>query len=203
MIQSLLNALEGWGIPGLLIVMAIEGSSFPFPGVFLVVTYGYVLTPTFPKLVGLAFGMSFVYSVASYIPYGIGYQLESIIPQRFKRKLYKAQDAFRKYGLWSVALTRPFGVGNYISYVAGMCKVSAWQYGCLTLVGVFPWACAMLWMGSVFRGNVYAVGQIFYDYQWYLYGLAAMALLVVVFGRYVWQNRWKSTPLSKREGSDK
>lgn len=203
MIQSLLNALDGWGTPGLLIVMAIEGSSFPFPGVFLVVTYGYVLNLTFSKLVGLAFVMSLVYSAASYIPYGIGYQLESKIPWRFKRKLNRAQDVFRKYGLWSVALTRPFGVGNYISYVAGMCKVSAWQYGCLTLVGVFPWACAMLWMGNVFKGNVYAVGQFFHDYQWYLYALAAIAALVAVSGRYVWQSRRISALPAKKEGSDK
>jgi len=32
----------------------------------------------------------------------------------------KGQAFFNRYGVWSIALSRPFGVSNYISYVAGM-----------------------------------------------------------------------------------
>lgn len=203
MIQTLLNMLDGLGMTGVLIVMAIEGSSFPFPGVFLVVTYGYLLQPTLPKLLGLAFVMSVVYSVSSYVPYAIGFKLETAIPKRFKQKLVKAQHVFRKYGLWSVALTRPLGVGNYISYVAGMCKVNGWMYGLLTLLGVFPWAVGMLWLGCIFKGNVAAIARLFHDYQWYLYAVVMAAILAYVTVFLVRRNRRIMRSASERGGSDR
>ena len=203
MVQSLLNMLDGLGVTGLFIVMAIEGSSFPFPGIFLVVTYGYLLQPTLPELVGLGFVMSVVYSAFSYIPYAIGFRVETALPKRFKQKLVKAQNVFRHYGLWSVALTRPLGVGNYISYVAGMCKVKGWQYGGLTFLGVFPWAIAMLWLGRVFKGNVEAISRFLQDYQWYLYAVlmtAALAYITVIFVR---RNRRVIRSASERGGNDR
>lgn len=202
MIQSLLDMLDGLGLVGLLIVMGIEGSSFPFPGVFLVLTYGYLLNLTTPELVASAFLMSLVYSATSYIPYVIGFKLERVLPKRFKQKIDKAQGVFRQYGLWSIALTRPFSVGNYISYVAGMFRVKAWRYGFITFLGVFPWSVAMLLLGRVFKGNVEAVVSFFQQYQWYLYAGIIAAVLAYVSIVYFRRNRRGIRSAGGRGGSD-
>lgn len=189
MIQNLLDVLDGWGMAGLLIVMAIEGSSLPFPGIILILAYGYVLNPTIPEVIASAVAMSLVYSLASYLPYGIGFKLDALLPLRFRRKLLKAQQMFRRYGQWSIALSRPFGVGNYISYVAGMCKVKAVNYGVLTFLGVLPWAIAMLFLGRIFKGNGQAITLYFQDYQWYLYATLIAVLSAFVTVWYYRRNR--------------
>lgn len=196
MIQHLLNVLAGWGLGGLLIVMAIEGSSLPFPGIVVVLAFGYVLSPTFPELLAFAALMSLAYSLASYIPYGIGFRLDTMIPKRFSQKLHKAQQMFRQYGLWSIALSRPFGAGNYISYVAGICQVGALKYGVLTFLGIFPWAAVTLFLGYVFKGSGAAVVSFFAQYQGYIWVVLFMVILACVAVLYV---RLRST--GERGGS--
>ncbi|WP_074011336.1 DedA family protein [Numidum massiliense] len=177
------------GVVGLLLAMAAEGSSLPFPGFIVVVTYGFLLYPSLAELVGYALAMSIVYCAASYVPYFVGYRLETAVPKRFRSKLHAAKNVFHRYGLWSIALTRPFGIGNYISYVAGMCRVRAIPYALYTLIGVFPWAFTMLLLGRTFQGNVQAVGQFFNDYQGYLF--AALAVAICLYVLYVVCRRGK------------
>lgn len=189
--QSLLDALTNWGLVGLLIVMVIEGSSLPFPGIIVVLTYGYLLRPTVPKLFGLALIMSAAYSLSSYIPYGIGLKLGALFPKRFKRKLRKAQHTFQRYGLWSIALSRPLGIGNYISYVAGMCKVKLLPYGVLTFLGILPWAVIVLFLGRLVKGNGERAANYLYEYQWYVYAILITITLAYVAARYCKRNRQK------------
>lgn len=185
MVQYMLDVLADFGAVGLLIVMAIEGSSLPFPGFLLVLAYGYVLHPSTLEFIVIAVAMSLIYSLFSYIPYGIGLKIDVLIPKRFRRKLLKARHLFRRYGQWSIALLRPFGVGNYISYVAGMSKVKPVKYGLLTFVGVLPWATVMLFLGRVFQGNGQAFIVFFQNYEWYFYAALIFAALTYVVIRYV------------------
>lgn len=185
MTQYLLDVLAGWGAVGLLIVMAVEGSSLPFPGFLLVLAYGYVLHPSTLELMAIAVAMSVIYSLFSYVPYGIGLKVDALIPKRFRRKLLKAKHIFRRYGQWSIALSRPFGIGNYISYVAGMCKVKPVQYGILTFVGVLPWAAAMLFLGKVFKGNGQAFIVYFQNYEWVLYTVLISIVFTYVAIKYI------------------
>lgn len=179
MTQHVLNILDGMGIFGLLIAMVLEGSSLPFPGVLIILTYGYLLHPNITEMMGIALGMSLAYSAASFIPYGIGWKLEKKIKKRFQKKVKKAQHWFHKYGEWSIAFTRPFGVGNYISYVAGMSRINGWKFGLLTLIGIYPWSFIMLLLGRMYKGKTQSVMQLFETFRWYIY--AALALIVVCY----------------------
>src|SRR5690606_41829269 len=75
MIQQLLEWLNSIGLPGLFIVMFLEGSSLPFPGLVIVLSYGYILSPGYIETAFISIGMSFSYTVASIIPYFIGKKL--------------------------------------------------------------------------------------------------------------------------------
>jgi len=177
MTQYVINIINDLGIFGLFTSMAFEGSSVPFPGIIIVLTYGYLLHPSIPEIMLIAFGMSITYSIASFIPYAIGWKLEEKIKKRYQTKMEKAQQIFKKYGEWSVALTRPFGIGNYISYVAGMSRIKPLKYGLLTLIGIFPWSFTMLLLGRMYKGNTNAVMSLLGTYKWYIY--AGLALIVI------------------------
>ncbi|GGH87696.1 membrane protein DedA with SNARE-associated domain [Pullulanibacillus pueri] len=148
MIQLVLDWLGNLGIIGLLITMLIEGSSVPFPGIIIVLAYGYVMDFNLWESLLIAVTMSMAYTLASLIPYYLGYTLDTFFKKRLRKGIDKAKHWFSKYGLWSIAVTRPFGIGNYISYVAGITKVKLGPYLALTFIGIFPWCFVMIYIGK-------------------------------------------------------
>ncbi|GBF10022.1 hypothetical protein [Tepidibacillus sp. HK-1] len=86
MLQTIMNYLNDIGMIGLFIAMFIKGSTLPLPSLIFIVSYGYLLNPTKQEMIWLAIGMSLTFTVASYIPYMIGFKLEQkiqIIANRF------------------------------------------------------------------------------------------------------------------------
>lgn len=159
----LLDTLKEMGLAGLYTAMFLEGSSLPFPGVVIALTYGYWFPSS--NIPWTAAGMSAVYALASMIPYFLGRKLGWWLERRWSRGLAKAGRLFLRYGYWSVAATRPIGLGNYISYVAGMAQMKVSSYLILTFAGIYPWACAMLLLGRAFQGNYEAVKSFFLSHS--------------------------------------
>ncbi|KUO58054.1 MAG: hypothetical protein APF84_18705 [Gracilibacter sp. BRH_c7a] len=150
-IESILTFLKEIGSAGLFLAMFIEGSSLPFPGVLVVLSYGYAMNPSMTQLIYISIIMSIIYTLASFIPYMVGSKSEQVIRKKFERRLCKAQTWFMHYGMWSISLSRPFSVGNYISYVAGMSKVPKVKYFMYTFLGILPWSFVTLLLGSEIR----------------------------------------------------
>lgn len=144
---QIIQTIQGLSGLGLYVSMLLEGSSIPFPGMLVILAFGNLKSPDWSEALWLALGMSLAYSLASFIPYIIGLRFQSSLTG--KLKIDKVQYLFQKYGQWSICFTRPFGFGNYISYVAGMSRVDPIRYGILTFIGIFPWAYLMLILGSI------------------------------------------------------
>jgi len=161
MLSQIANIVQGLGSTSLFISMFLEGCSLPFPGIIIVLTFGYLLHPGIEEIFLLSVGMSLVYSAASFIPYGIGRKLERNTKGKLSGKIVKTLKWFNRYGELSVCVTRPFAVGNYISYAAGMSRVKPWRYGLLTFAGIFPWAFLMLIVGKMYHGGVEQYGKYF------------------------------------------
>ena len=164
MLQLLFDILTEIGDVGLFIAMFFKGSTIPLPSLVFIISYGYLLNPGPKEMAVLAIGMSLTFTLASYLPYGIGYRLEKKIQQRYGNKIAKARYWFQRYGEWSVCFTRPFTIGMYISYVAGIGKVNVWKYGVLTFLGILPWSFFILYLSKAFQGNLTAVSQYIKNY---------------------------------------
>lgn len=176
-----IEILSKFGISGLLFTMAIEGLSVPFPGIIVVLTLGYILNLGLIQTLIVSFFMSSLYSITSFLPYNIGYKLEDLIRNKYSKQIEAAQRYFNKYGESSIAILRPFAIGNYISYLAGISKVNKWKYALLTFAGIYPWCVLMLFIGKISRGNIeYAIG-LAKSYSIYFYILAAAIGLITVY----------------------
>jgi len=184
MIEQVLDFLESIGIFGVYAVIFLEGSSLPFPGVAIVLAYGGLLNLNYAETAVVSAGMSVTYSAASLIPYYLGNKVENIKWERFQIGINKASNLFNRYGIWSVALSRPFGIGNYISYLAGMSNVGIVKYMILTFVGIYPWCYAMLMLGNYFNGNYKAFISFYEQHSPYLYGAAAIVMMIILFFLY-------------------
>ncbi|WP_159426156.1 DedA family protein [Desulfolucanica intricata] len=176
MIEIILNWLKDIGLVGLFATMFLEGSSLPFPGIAVVIAYGYILPFKYFDIIWVAAGMSFVYCMASLIPYGLGIKFEGLFGKYPKKGLQKAKDLFVRYGYWSVAISRPFLIGNYISYVAGMSKMRLKPYLFLTFIGIYPWSLGMILLGKYFNGSYEAFRSFYLNNSVYLY----IALIIII-----------------------
>ena len=183
MIGQMLAFLEDLGLAGLFTVIFLEGSSLPFPGVALVIAYGGLLEHNYAGTALLSLALAATYSIASLLPYFLGNKLEEAFKKKFHKGLKKASDLFKRYGIWSIALSRPFGIGNYISYLAGISRIPIHKYLTLTFLGIYPWCFIMLRLGHYFNGNYQAFQNFFETYQFYFYALA-IAVLACIFVYY-------------------
>ncbi|WP_366921794.1 VTT domain-containing protein [Metallumcola ferriviriculae] len=158
---QIIETLNDYGIFGLYMSMLLEGSSIPFPGLAVVLTLGNFLDDGLLQLLAVALGMSLAYCAASFIPYLVGLKFQAKIPDYMFSKIRKVQLWFVRYGELSICLSRPFGIGNYISYVAGMSKVNPVRYAVLTLLGIFPWAFSILLLATIYKagGEVHWLGS--------------------------------------------
>ncbi|MFZ3579960.1 DedA family protein [Virgibacillus sp. DJP39] len=183
MVEKILFWLKEAGFAGLLTAMFLEGSSLPFPGIAVILAYGYILPFDYWDNLLVAAWMSVVYSVASLIPYFIGHKLEIKLQKSPKKGLKKAKKLFSRYGRWSVSFSRPFGLGNYISYVAGMSKMKIITYLLFTFIGIFPWSYGMLLLGNYFNGSYQAFKSFYKNNSIYLY--IAVAIIVGIIFLYI------------------
>lgn len=163
MVREILHFFENIGLFGLMATMFIEGSSLPFPGVLAVLAYGYILSGDIWYHAYIAVWMSVMYSLSSLIPYFIGKKLGNFFKGKsIRRRIRRSKVFFVRYGQWSVAVSRPFGLGNYISYVAGLSHMNIGRYLILTFIGIYPWSLVMILLGHYFKGN-YDAFQAFYQ----------------------------------------
>ncbi|HEX7064553.1 MAG TPA: VTT domain-containing protein [Bacillales bacterium] len=170
--------------------LAIEASSLPFPGTLVALAYGFLLDPSIIELIWLSLASAFVYTAASFIPYGIGFKLENKIKRKMnKKKFEKAQKWFAKFGQWSIALGRPLGLGNYISYISGISKVKPLRFGILTFIGILPWLFAMFFLGRA--GNLKAISGFLSGLQQYLFIGIGVAVLLYLIYRFTKRKRDK------------
>ncbi|MEG9296778.1 VTT domain-containing protein [Mangrovibacillus sp. Mu-81] len=201
MLEFIINVIRELGMWGLFAGNAIEASSLPFPGVLVTLTYGYLLDPSWGKLISLAVFSSLIYTVFSYIPYAIGFKIKHTIKDKTStkntKKVEKAQRWFRKYGVWSIALSRPLGIGNYISYASGISKVSKLKFGSLTFIGIFPVTFIMLIVGK--NGHLESVQSLISSIQNYIFIGGALLLIIFIGYKFLYPTRKKKSecPSSK------
>jgi len=189
-IEWIFGFLEKLGLFGLFTAIFLEGASVPFPGIVVVLAYGGLLNMSLAGMAGISAIMAVIYSIASLIPYFIGNKLEHLIRPNIRKGLDKASRIFKRYGIWSIALSRPFGIGNYISYLAGISSVGLLKYLLLTFAGIFPWCLAILYLGDYLNGNYDRFLVLFDEYKMEFYGTGM--LLAILFTAYaIWRLRKK------------
>jgi membrane protein DedA with SNARE-associated domain len=201
MLEFIINAIRELGMWGLFAGNAIEASSLPFPGILVTLTYGYLLEPSWGKLISLAAISSLIYTFFSYIPYIIGFKIKHTIKEKTSskntKKVEKARRWFRKYGVWSIALSRPLGIGNYISYASGISKVNKIKFGTLTFIGIFPVTFIMLIVGK--NGHLESVQSVISSVQNYIFFSGALLLIIFILYKFLYTTRIrkKEDPSSK------
>ncbi|WP_018923258.1 DedA family protein [Salsuginibacillus kocurii] len=174
MLEFILSILEQLGIVGLILGVAIEALSIPFPAAIFMLAYGYILDPGWTDWFLLSLLSSGIYMVVSFIPYLLANRYHYLFKKKLNSgRLKRMQHMVEKYGEWAIAGGRMVGMG-YIAYVAAFCEIRPFRYGLFTFIGVFPTALLMFYLGQL--GNIEVIYNWFQRFQYVIFSIIALLI---------------------------
>lgn len=178
------------GYPLVFIATFLEGTAIPFPGAFLLAWSGFIIGRDISVLITTIIIGTCAYLAGSLIPYFLGYHGGRPMVERFlgylKIPVYKidlAQNWFNRHGLWIIGASRPFFLGNYISFIAGIARTNLFVFFLWTCLGILPWVTAYLFLGAIFGKYWPAALELATQYSF-----AAAVLIFIVGGIYLSKN---------------
>lgn len=199
----LANTVGQWGYPGIVMLMALESSFFPFPSevvippaaylaasgkmniaiVILCGTVGSLLGAVFNYWLALKFGRPFFEKHGRYL-------LVS------RRSLERADRFFERHGHISTFVGRLLpGIRQYISLPAGLARMNMFTFCAATVLGAGIWVIVLAAIGYWFGRNEQLVMQ---NLHWVTLALViGCGILSILYWR-----RWKSR-LKQAQRSEK
>jgi len=190
----LVETLGQWGYPGIIMLMALESSFFPFPSevvippaaylaatgkmnigmVILCGTFGSLLGAVFNYWVALKFGRPFFEKYGRYL-------LVS------RHSLEKAEIFFQRHGHISTFIGRLLpGIRQYISLPAGLARMGVFVFSVATALGAGIWVLVLAAVGFWFGRNEQLVLQ---NLQWVTLILVAGCAVTVLLYWHFRRNR--------------
>jgi len=152
-----MDLINRWGYWCIFTGVLLEGLTVPFPGAFFVVVAGALVVKLKLSIWGIIFYASLGYTAGSLLPYLAARLGGSCVLNRYGRYIFLtprilqvAEFWFQKYGKWVVCLSRPFFIGNYISYLAGLTKMKLAPFLFYTIMGILPWCGVLGYVGFYF-----------------------------------------------------
>ncbi len=185
-IEAIKQLVLELGAGGIFVATALEYGCFPVSSEILLPFIGYVVAMNgyslfYTILIASLGGM--VGTTTCYLVGRLGGRMFDKLANRFESialGVGKSQSIFEKYGKESVFFARLFPIARtYISFPAGLAKMSAAPFMIYTAFGVFLWNTALISAGY-FLGSHWDICKEFVKtYQWQI--SAGVALVVFVF----------------------
>jgi membrane protein DedA with SNARE-associated domain len=183
-----------WGYPGIVMLMALESSFFPFPSEVVIPPAAYlaasgkmnIATVILCGTLGSLLGALFNYWLALKLgrPFFEKYGHYLLISHR---SLDKADRFFERHGHISTFIGRLLpGIRQYISLPAGLARMNVFAFCAATVLGAGLWVVVLAAMGYWFGRNEQLVMQ---NLHWVTLALAAGCVIVVIGYWYRWRKR--------------
>jgi membrane protein DedA with SNARE-associated domain len=197
------NTVGQWGYPGIVMLMALESSFFPFPSEVVIPPAAYlaaggkmnigmvILCGTFGSLLGAVFNywIARKFGRPFFVKYG-RYLLVS------PKSLEKADRFFERHGHISTFVGRLLpGIRQYISLPAGLARMNIFVFCVASVLGAGIWVSVLAGMGYWFGRNEQIVLQ---NLRWVTLILVAGCGLLVFFYWRKWQSRLRLTNQSSQ-----
>ena len=171
-----------------------EGLSLPFPSIILLIMAGAAVATGRMSFWAVTILASLAYTMGAVIPYYIGsnlprlqkYAWASKFADRLSKPMCQMNELFAKHGSKIVALSRPFLIGNCISYVAGLAHMSPVKFVAYTFIGILPWATAATLAGLLFGANLDKAVSMFSHYFFWAFAVVFVAVILYTYGKKRW-----------------
>ncbi len=153
----ILDLISQTGYLGVFILMALESCNIPIPSEVIMPFSGFLANQGEFNLLILAIVGALGNLVGSLISYGIAFKIGRGVKKFFlKSKIFaddyiNAEKFFNKYGIKSALIARLLPViRTFISFPAGVFKVSLGKFSFLTFFGSLIWSYVLAYIGFYF-----------------------------------------------------
>jgi membrane protein DedA with SNARE-associated domain len=177
----LVNSIGVLGYWGVLILMTIESSFFPFPSEVVIIPAGFLAAQGKMNIyliwvcgvLGSLLGALFNYYFARLLgrPFIDKYGKYFLIS---KKSMTKADEFFQKHGNATTFFGRLLpGVRQYISLPAGLTKMNIWFFSLYTVLGAGIWVAILIFFGYKIGEDYSAVAKNMY----YIVGFVVLMII--------------------------
>jgi membrane protein DedA with SNARE-associated domain len=194
MVAWLASTVGQWGYPGIVMLMALESSFFPFPSEVVIPPAAYLaamgkmnigaviasgilgslLGALFNYWLALKFGRPFFEKYGRYLLISRG-------------SLEKADRFFERHGHISTFIGRLLpGIRQYISLPAGLARMNIFIFCAATALGAGAWVLVLAAIGYWFGRNEQLVLQ---NLHWMTVALVIVCSILVLFYWLRWKSR--------------
>ena len=161
------------GYTGIILLMAIESACIPLPSEIIMPFSGFLVFRGEFDLFGVALAGAFGCVAGSVPAYYLGlYGGRPLIERYGKYVLVSHHDLdiadrwFAKYGDWAIFFGRLLPVvRTFISFPAGVARVSVSRFIIYTLAGSFPWCWGLAYIGMKLGENWDTLGVYFHEFD--------------------------------------
>jgi len=189
----LVETIGTMGYPGIVILMFVESSFIPFPSELVIPPAGYLISQNqmswtgvvLSGTLGSVLGAIFNYGIAVVLgrPFILAYGKYFGVSQK---RFMKGEEFFLRHGSISTFIGRlVLGVRQYISFPAGLCRMSLAKFSFYTAFGAGIWVSILTYIGYFVGNNkeqIMAASR-----QWTVYVLITCLLIIAVY--VAWHKR--------------
>lgn len=196
----IINIMEDFGYIGVFLLIMLENIFPPIPSEVILTFGGYMTTQSNLTFIGVVIASTLGSVGGAIALYDVGKVVGIKRIGRFVDKwgrvlrltnedIYKANDWFKKYGVWTVFFCRfiPL-IRSLISLPAGMSNMNFWVFLLLTTIGTFIWNVILIYLGTQVGENWDTIVEYMDTYSNIAYALLAILFILFV----IWIIRRKS-----------
>lgn len=187
------DVMNQFGYAGIFFLIALENVFPPIPSEVILTFGGFMTTQSELSVTGVVIASTAGSLAGAIVLYGVGRllhveRLEAIVDKygrilRLKKQdIRKADEWFRKYGVWTVLFCRlvPL-VRSLISIPAGSTRMNAGLFVLLTLIGSLIWNIILINVGAAVGASWETIVGYMDVYSNIVYAGLALGVAVVAF----------------------
>ena len=158
----IVSSIGGMGYLGIVLLMALESSFFPFPSEVVIPPAGYLASKGEMSLFLIIFAGILGSIVGALVNYYIAYRYGRAILIKYGKyffinelKFKKIETFFIKHGEISTFVGRLLpGIRQYISFPAGLAKMNLIKFSLYTALGAGIWVVILAYVGYFIGNNM-------------------------------------------------
>ena len=189
----ILNIIGVLGYAGVFFLMLLESANIPVPSEIIMTFSGFLVSKGIFNFWLVVFIGALGNLVGSLINYGIayryGHKAEKILSKlglMNADEFRLAENWFKRFGLFSAFIARLLPVvRTFISFPAGIFKVSLWEFSILTFAGSFLWSWVLTYLGYLAGENWNFLSPYFHQFDFTILILILVGLLWLIYHRII------------------
>ncbi|MBO0903230.1 DedA family protein [Jiella sonneratiae] len=153
----ILAVISGLGLPGIVLLMALESACLPIPSEIVMPFAGYLASTGRFDLWAVALAGAIGCNLGSWAAYAVGARGGRRLVEKWSRhsifgprELGLAERFFARYGPSATFISRMLPVvRTFIALPAGMAHMNQTKFHVYTFVGSFIWCLGLAWIGKL------------------------------------------------------